>query len=60
MRTDRDPNASAADGASPFGLPAMSDSYPLDDRERREIDELLAELQQEREQTRRDSAATGE
>jgi hypothetical protein len=38
----------------------MSDSYPLDEGERREIDQLLAELQQEREQTQEGPADTGE
>ena len=60
MRTDRDRPTSADNGASPFSLPAMSDSYPLDDGERREIDDLLAELQNEREQTRPGTAEVGE
>jgi len=57
MTTDRNPTASVADGASPFSLPAMSDSYPLDERERREIGKLLADLEQEREQPRKATAA---
>ena len=57
MTTDRNPTASVADGASPFSLPAMSDSYPLDERERREIGELLADLEHEREQPQEATAA---
>lgn len=34
---------------SPFELPAMADAYPLDDAERRSIDEVLSELRRERE-----------
>lgn len=47
---------------TPFGLPAMSDSYPLDEHERREIADLRAAHARERgrlplpEMTSRESA----
>ncbi len=49
MKTEGTSTPRSPDGGSPFSLPIMSDSYPLDERERREIGELLVELEQERE-----------
>lgn len=33
---------------SPFALPAMADAYPLDPSERHTVDELLKQLERER------------
>lgn len=55
MSQERDTRGTGS--LSPFELPAMADAYPLDDAERRSVDEVLSELRRERAEVARGAEA---